>query len=86
MSGFYDRQRDLLADLPADDPLVLAEHRRLVAAIEQVHHSAHLLGLDPVEAYVPFSVRADAWLYRVERERRAWAGFLAVPRRRRRAA
>jgi hypothetical protein len=59
-----DRERWALAALPADDPLVRAEHRRLVEAIEQVHRSARLLGLDPIEQYAPFDVRCDAWLWR----------------------
>lgn len=60
-------ERDALAALPPDDPLVRAEHRRLIEAIEQVHHSAYLLGLDPVASYAPFTVRADAWLHRTRR-------------------
>lgn len=65
-------ERDALLSLPADDPLVLAEHRRLIEAIEQVHRSARLLGLDPVEQYAALGVRVDAWQWRVERHRRAW--------------
>lgn len=53
-----------LASLPSDDPIVRAEHRRLIEAIEQLHHSARLLGLDPLEQYAPLAVRVDAWLHR----------------------
>lgn len=62
-----DREAAMLAALPADDPLVLAEHRRLVDAVEWVHRSARLLGLDPIAHYAPFSIRADAWLWRTSR-------------------
>jgi len=55
---------DALASLPPDDPLVVAEHRRLVAALEQLHRSARLLGLDPIEQYAPMATRVDAWLHR----------------------
>lgn len=58
------QERDALAGLPVDDPLVRAEHRRLLEAVEQVHRSARLLGLDPIEQYAPLRLRADAWLYR----------------------
>jgi hypothetical protein len=60
-----DLEREMLAVLPADDPLVLAEHRRLIEAVEQVHRSCSLLGLNPIDAYASFSVRADAWCWRV---------------------
>lgn len=62
-----DRETAALASLPVDDPIVVAERRRLTEAIEQVHHSAKLLGLDPLERYAPFAVRADAWLWRTRR-------------------
>lgn len=62
--GTIRRRRELLASLPVDDPLVLAEHHRLVEAIEQARRSARLLGLDPIEQYASFATRADAWLWR----------------------
>lgn len=77
--SLIDRERVALSGLPTDDELVQAEHRRLVEAVEQVHRSARLLGLDPVQQYAPFSIRADAWLHRTEQESRAWQRW--APRR-----
>jgi hypothetical protein len=62
--SFVDRERWPLASLPPDDPLVLAEHRRLLDAVDQVHRSARRLGLDPIEQYASLGVRVDAWLRR----------------------
>lgn len=73
------RERWALASLPPDDPLVLAEHRRLVEAVEQVHRSARLLGLSPVAQYAGISTRCDAWMWRVERDRKAWTAIFASP-------
>lgn len=60
----------------ADDPstnLQTAAARRVVSAIEELHAAARAFGMDPVEAYAPFAIRTDAWCYRVDREREAWA-------------
>jgi hypothetical protein len=68
-----------LADLPATDPLVRAEARRLVEAIEQCRRSALLLGLDPIEAYAPFALRFAAFMYHVERDCQSWQRLADSP-------
>jgi hypothetical protein len=63
--ALLDREAASLATLPPDDPIVCAERRRLVDAMDQVRRSARLLGLDPATLAGPFRVRCDAWLWRV---------------------
>jgi hypothetical protein len=74
-----ERQRLVLASLPADDPLLIVERRRLIEAVEQVRRSAQLLGLDPIDQYASLALRADAWQHRVERGRRSWRALHRTP-------
>lgn len=62
--------RDAIVALPLDDPILVAVRRRFVEAIEEAHHCARLLGLDPCEQTAPLSLRADAWLWRSSRGER----------------
>jgi hypothetical protein len=61
----------LAAVLLDEDPEVAGRYRRtLIDAIDEVHHIARNLGLDPdrlVAWQAPFAVRADAWLCRTDR-------------------
>lgn len=60
-------ERAALAGLPADDPLVVAQRRRLVGALEEARIATYLLGVEFEELRIPFAIRADAWLTRTRR-------------------
>jgi hypothetical protein len=55
---------DALAGLPHDDPIIIGVQKRFVDALDELHISCRLLGLDVSEQTAPFALRADAWLWR----------------------
>lgn len=67
-----------MAGLPADDPLVVAQMRRFIHACEEMHTAASLLGIGP-PSHATFPDRADAWLYRVQRNRADWQMIFISP-------
>ena len=76
MTPRLDGERAALADLPVDDPLLVAQRRRLVDALEEARIAAYLLGLDYDSLQIPFAIRADAWLTRARRLLEATAGLV----------
>lgn len=55
---------NILTVRDSDDPEARAR-RRLILAIEEVRSAARAAGLDvPADRYVPWRVRAHAWLWR----------------------
>ncbi len=69
-------------DAPVARPRDADKRRRLIDAIDEMRLAARAFGIDTDavgQFYAPWPMRVDAWLYRVERDRRAWQRLLRSP-------
>lgn len=57
--------------------------QRVLEARDAFYDAARAYGIDTqaaiLELHIPLSIRIDAYLYRVERERASWARMMAAP-------